>query len=241
MKTGLGYSFARVFYGSFLIWYGIVLMFHPQLNENIGFIKYNDLGQDFLAPILLIGIDLYKKNDVYKVKACEDDAILNPTLDYYFRVNKKIELPKYEDEGILAYFANLRQNYSFEIIEEMGIGIFSFQKMNMYMDLKINKDIALENNNIKRLLGENIPNDDDLNLDIYPVVDCDSTQLEAIKQVAKGKSFILEGPPGSGKSQTITNLIATLIGNGKKVLFVSEKQAALNVVYSLKASNSASK
>ncbi len=196
-----------------------------------GFIKYNDLGQEFLAPILLIGIDLYKKNDVYKVKACEDDAILNPTLDYYFRVNKKIELPKYEDEGILAYFAKLRQNYSFEIIEEMGIGIFSFQKMNMYMDLKLNKDIALENNNIKRLLGENIPNDDDLNLNIYPVVDCDSTQLEAIKQVAKGKSFILEGPPGSGKSQTITNLIATLIGNGKKVLFVSEKQAALNVVY----------
>lgn len=38
MKTGLGYSFARVFYGSFLIWYGIVLMFHPQLNENIGLI-----------------------------------------------------------------------------------------------------------------------------------------------------------------------------------------------------------
>lgn len=196
-----------------------------------GFIKYNDLGQDFLAPILLIGIDLYKKNDVYRVRACEDDAILNPTLDYYFRVNKKIELPKYEDEGILAYIAKLRQYFSFEIIEEMGIGIFSFQKMNMYMDLKLNKDIALGNNNVRRLLGEAIPNDEDLNLDIYPVVDCDSSQLEAIKQVAKGKSFILEGPPGSGKSQTITNLIATLIGNGKRVLFVSEKQAALNVVY----------
>ena len=46
-----------------------------------------------------------------------------------------------------------------------------------------------------------------------------------------GKSFVLQGPPGTGKSQTITNIIAECLYDGKKVLFVSEKQAALNVVY----------
>ncbi|MBR2432318.1 MAG: type III restriction endonuclease subunit R, partial [Clostridia bacterium] len=63
------------------------------------------------------------------------------------------------------------------------------------------------------------------------VVDADSSQLEAIRMAKSGKSFVLQGPPGTGKSQTITNIIAECLSDGKKVLFVSEKLAALNVVY----------
>src|SRR5690606_2402056 len=58
----------------------------------------------------------------------------------------------------------------------------------------------------------------------------DGSQIEAVRWAAAGKSFILEGPPGTGKSQTITNLIAHCLAEGKKVLFVAEKQAALDVV-----------
>ena len=64
------------------------------------------------------------------------------------------------------------------------------------------------------------------------VVDADSSQLRAIAGVARGYDLVLEGPPGTGKSQTITNLIAQALGTGKSVLFVAEKMAALDVVHS---------
>ncbi len=67
----------------------------------------------------------------------------------------------------------------------------------------------------------------------FPLVsDTDSSQLEAIRDVVNGKSLVIEGPPGTGKSQTITNIIAAAIATGKSVLFVAEKMAALNVVRS---------
>jgi predicted DNA-binding WGR domain protein len=65
----------------------------------------------------------------------------------------------------------------------------------------------------------------------YPIVSCDPTQLRAIAAAETGQSYIVQGPPGTGKSQTITNLIADLVARGKRVLFVCEKRAAIDVVY----------
>jgi len=65
----------------------------------------------------------------------------------------------------------------------------------------------------------------------YPVVSCDPTQLDAVIAAQEGKSYIVQGPPGTGKSQTITNLIADMVAHGKRVLFVCEKRAAIDVVY----------
>ena len=62
------------------------------------------------------------------------------------------------------------------------------------------------------------------------ICDADSSQHSALIDVARGKNLVIEGPPGTGKSQTITNLIAASIGSGKRVLFVAEKMAALEVV-----------
>jgi very-short-patch-repair endonuclease len=64
------------------------------------------------------------------------------------------------------------------------------------------------------------------------VVEIDSTQHRAVESSSKSSAVVIQGPPGTGKSQTITNLIAENIAAGKKVLFVSEKRAALDVVYS---------
>ena len=66
--------------------------------------------------------------------------------------------------------------------------------------------------------------------DVYHVVDADSSQAIAIHDVNQGRNLVIEGPPGTGKSQTITNIIADAISHGRKVLFVSEKMAALEVV-----------
>ncbi|HWA24476.1 MAG TPA: WGR domain-containing protein [Lacunisphaera sp.] len=65
----------------------------------------------------------------------------------------------------------------------------------------------------------------------FPVVDCDPTQALAVSRARRGGSYIIQGPPGTGKSQTITNLIADFVARGKRVLFVCEKRAAIDVVF----------
>ncbi|WP_244870383.1 AAA domain-containing protein [Ureaplasma diversum] len=67
--------------------------------------------------------------------------------------------------------------------------------------------------------------------DQFKILDADSSQEIAIQNAIDNKSFILQGPPGTGKSQTITNIISELISRNKKVLFVAEKNAALQVVF----------
>lgn len=63
------------------------------------------------------------------------------------------------------------------------------------------------------------------------IIPCDATQASAIAKVRLGRSYIIQGPPGTGKSQTITNLIADYVARGKRVLFVCEKRAAIDIVY----------
>ena len=65
----------------------------------------------------------------------------------------------------------------------------------------------------------------------FPAVDCDPTQMRAVIRARQGGSYIIQGPPGTGKSQTITNLIADFVARGKRVLFVCEKRAAIDVVF----------
>ena len=68
--------------------------------------------------------------------------------------------------------------------------------------------------------------------DDYSVLDADSSQRSAIAAVVDGRSLVIHGPPGTGKSQTIANLIAALVARGRKVLFVAEKRAAIDAVLS---------
>ncbi len=63
------------------------------------------------------------------------------------------------------------------------------------------------------------------------ILDADSAQVRAVALAAQGGNLVIQGPPGTGKSQTIANIIATMVGQGKRVLFVAQKKAALDVVY----------
>jgi len=204
------------------------------LYMSFGFIEYLEGKEVFKAPLLLIPIELKIDKGIFKIKEYENEVILNPTLKYYMKTELNVDLPDYNDEALHSYYKlitdSLPKNTKF--IDGCAIGIYSFLKMNMYNDITTNSDSVLRNNNIKALLGDQTANIDLLMENpVYPVVNYDSSQLEAIGFAANGKSFVLQGPPGSGKSQTITNIISTLMALGKHVLFVSEKLAALNVVY----------
>ena len=137
--------------------------------------------------------------------------------------------------------------------DEITLGFFSFGKFLMYKDLEHSAWLNGTTGDVlagspigfaivDALLTEGFrspgpPLSDDTHIDrivkpgdTYQVVDADSSQVMAILDAMAGRNLVLQGPPGTGKSQTITNLIAEALGRGRKVLFVSEKMAALDVV-----------
>ena len=199
----------------------------------------------FRAPLILIPIHITRKSaiDPWLIRAMDDELVVNPTFDYLITAEKGIGLPPYAEEETLAeYLLNVQDRTSklgWTVSSECRIGLFSFLKINMYHDLIDHEEEMLQNDNVLTLLGEpihSIPEGiteetEDPIISLHTVVDADSSQMEAILMAKQGKSFVLQGPPGTGKSQTITNIIAECLHDGKKVLFVSEKQAALNVVY----------
>ena len=216
-----------------------------------GFIHWKESASSnyvFHAPILLVPIQLEQESAVepYFIKSTGDDIIVNPTFSYKMDAEHGVRLPEYSDEGLTAYLEKVKHlvaKLQWTVTAECKIGIFSFLKINMYRDLKDNAKAILSNRNVRQLLGEPVDmgklyGDEetattvtDPLIELHSVVDADSSQIEAIEMAKSGKSFVLQGPPGTGKSQTITNIIAECLSDGKKVLFVSEKLAALNVVY----------
>ena len=216
-----------------------------------GFLKWNEKqGSDvfFQAPLLLVHVNIITGSivDPVKIEISDDDVIVNPTFDYLLQAEYGLSLPPIEDSDSLSTYydrvACVVAKLGWKVLDQCKLGIFSFLKINMYEDLKKNAGLILSNPNIQAILGEtdsktiidgeydscDIRNSP---IELHTVVDADSSQIEAIEMAKSGRSFVLQGPPGTGKSQTITNIIAECLHDGKKVLFVSEKQAALNVVF----------
>ncbi|TVS10258.1 MAG: DUF4011 domain-containing protein [Planctomycetaceae bacterium] len=161
-----------------------------------------------------------------------------------------------EDDQLLAperYFAAVSEviasQTQWTIVREAIVGFFMFNKLFMYLDLESETwtgDRSPEKNALIRAVIEGSQIDDDLAtgtfapdypIDEYPIAeeihlvkDADSSQHSALCDIAEGKSLVIEGPPGTGKSQTITNAIADALYRGQRVLFVAEKLAALEVV-----------
>ena len=210
-----------------------------------GFINWTEAEKPdhiIKAPVLLMPITVENESSVdpYRIKIT-DDVIVNPTFSFKLKNEFGIELPEYTEDSVDEYFEKINERIcklKWRVTKECKIGIFSFQKINMHVDLKENAEKILKNNGVLTLLGEadaSVSDNEALNIKedagLNSVVDADSSQIEAILLAREGKSFVLQGPPGTGKSQTITNIIAECLSLDKKVLFVSEKLAALNVVY----------
>ena len=133
----------------------------------------------------------------------------------------------------------------FSVKESAVLGNFAFQKMAMVKDLQERGSELAAHDLVAAIAGDNEARDivgatqqdlDPRELDRIPpddefiVLDADSSQQSAIASVLGGENAVIHGPPGTGKSQTISNLVATLAARGHRVLFVAEKRAALEVV-----------
>lgn len=213
--------------------------------------KENDTSEVVISsPIVLVPVTLTIESitDPYILQIHEDEIVVNPSLAFKFENDFGIILPEFdghEDEitEYLVQITKIAKKNDWEVVPDVHLTLLSFLKINMYKDLDNNKDKIVSNPTIKALCGDkseiaqlplelhNFDHDKNVRpIDTYQVVDADSSQQDAILLSKKGISFVLQGPPGTGKSQTITNIIAEAISEGKKVLFVSEKMAALEVV-----------
>ncbi|MDD9898656.1 MAG: DUF4011 domain-containing protein [Candidatus Melainabacteria bacterium] len=162
------------------------------------------------------------------------------------------EIEKLEElEEIIARIkAHITKDHmNWDLLDESCLSLFSFAKLSLYKDIEENEDRITQHPVIRQISGELIEADK-LNRDLkseymvkadqidskldhnlsMQILDADSSQEEAINAAKAGQSFVIQGPPGTGKSQTIANIIAESLAQNKKVLFVSEKKSALEVV-----------
>lgn len=200
------------------------------------------------APIVLVPIDIIRKSAIrgYAMRMRDEDAQINITLLEFLKQQFDIQIhglnpPPMDEHGLdmPKIFAIIRRAVMnlpmWDVVEVGFIGNFSFSQFVMWNDIHSNSAF-LENNKIVHslMMGAvdwdcTIPEGVDKD-EAYLPVTVDSSQLRAINMAAAGVSFVLHGPPGTGKSQTITAMVANALTKGKTVLFVAEKMAALEVV-----------
>lgn len=205
------------------------------------------------APLLLLPVDILRKSAGrgYVIRLREEEPQLNITLlemlrqDFGIAIGGLDPLPQ-DEHGVAlrTVYATIRRAVMdqprWDVVETAFLGIFSFSQFVMWNDIR-NRVGDLQRSKIVRSLVDGRlhwtppPMDPAAPVDegaaLLPIP-ADASQLYAIEQAATGQSFVLHGPPGTGKSQTITALIANALAQDKTVLFVAEKMAALSVVES---------
>ncbi len=222
----------------------------------VGFLEWKDKSkprQKNKAPLVLIPVSMERKKvgESFNLEWTGEDIQTNISLKAKL-LEAGIELPDFQfkryGEVIDHYIASVRRAVSrmdgWTVNSNVALGFFSFTKFVMYNDLNPEAwadNVDLTKNELIQAIFNPAKNDqeafreEDIDTELeyrsmYQVLDADSSQIAAIQDVKAGRNLVVEGPPGTGKSQTIVNLIAELLAEGKSVLFVSEKMAALDVV-----------
>lgn len=207
------------------------------------------------APIFLMPMTLERisAREGFQLRAADEEPRINNTLLEKLRVDFKIDTSPLSDIpedasglDLASLFTRFRQAArdiaGWEVKETAELGLFSFNKFLMWADLSHRTHDLLRSDVVRAMVDpdaslpsvEAFPDPSQLDAhaaELLCPLDADSSQLAAVLAGASDRSFVLEGPPGTGKSQTITNLIAHALGQGKRILFVAEKLAALEVVH----------
>ncbi|MFE4702798.1 DUF3320 domain-containing protein [Streptomyces sp. NPDC056738] len=232
-------------YGLWVLWLGV------------GMLDWREAGADqgSAAPLLLVPVELRRDgNRRTRLHLADDqDRIHNPALAVklerlgvdWSRVTAAdvTDLPAV----ISAARSAAAGQKGWSVDERVVLGLFASHREAMYQDLQQNEEQVLGHPLVRAVaLGPDAGLPDDLigfepaDLDRIDevqlpertplVLDADASQRQCIAAALDQRSFVMSGPPGTGKSQTITNMIAALMHAGRSVLFVSEKAAALDVV-----------
>ncbi len=221
------------------------------LYMTLGILRWYDgikVQKEHFAPIVLIPIDIIRKSATqgFVIRERDDEAQVNITLLEFLKQNFNIDITGLnpiptDDHGIdiekifaIVTKAVMNKNM-WGVLDDAYIGNFSFSQFVMWNDIHSHAHQLEENKIVHALMtgvvdwdcaiSETIDTED-----AYLPVPVDASQLRAINMAANDISFVLHGPPGTGKSQTITAMIANALAKEKTVLFVAEKMAALEVV-----------
>ncbi len=207
-----------------------------------------------VSPLVLLPVDLHQasRKSPYVLTIDEFDPVINPALSLKLKLMETPlpELTEGTPAGIAEYLKEMdsfvRTQAGWSVNTDIVLSYFTFHKEAMYQDIEDNISAVLGSELVQALalsgtdhvteefLFSPVAEEDidaaDPPEKSFQVLNADASQRSAIQAASESKTFILDGPPGTGKSQTISNIIANEIALGKKVLFVSEKIAALEVV-----------
>lgn len=217
--------------------------------------------QNYRAPLLLIPVKITRQSaqSEFFIEHHEDEVRFNTTLLEFLKRDFELRVPELEGElprdesgfDLPRIFEVMRRRVrevaGFEVVEDVALSTFSFSKFLMWKDLVERTDSLRESTLVKHLVdnpaepfitagNSGLPNAADVDRrlaprDLFTPLPADSSQLAAVLAAEGGHDFVLIGPPGTGKSQTIANIISQCLAVQKTVLFVAEKSAALDVVH----------
>ena len=219
-----------------------------------GMARWDELFLEPAAPVLLRGLTITPtraRYDDFELMLDEDTEV-NPVLLHKLATVYGAAVDKPDPQriaGQLARAAMQAEVPGFAIERRKVIGTFTYAKLPMVRDLEAAGDLLADSDLVAAIAGDpeaqgvvsadlagmvsgaGAEADYDPASD-FSVLDADSSQRAAIDAALAGRSLVIHGPPGTGKSQTIANLIAAMVARGRKVLFVAEKRAAIDAVLS---------